>query len=76
MRGTSIDGGLLATGKPLPLWLDGILLESWKAKENSPRNELGVCEVFTCHYLVQILFGCFGLNRVNLEQKGKELQPA
>lgn len=69
MRGTSVDGGLLAPGKLLPLRLDGILLESWKAKGNSPRNELGLCEVFTCHYLVQILFGCFGLNRVKYGAK-------
>lgn len=76
MGETSTEGGLLASAKPLPLWLDGIMLESWKAEENSPGNKLGVCEVFTRHYLIQILLGCFGLKRVNFEQKRKEIQPA
>lgn len=47
MGETSADGGLLAPAAPLPLRLDGTLLESWKAEENSPGNQRGVCEVFT-----------------------------
>jgi len=40
-----------------------------ESSENSPGNELGVCEVFACRCCVQILFGCFGLSRVNPEQE-------
>lgn len=76
MGETSTEGGLWAKVKLLLLWSDGILFESWKAEESSPGNQHGACELFTGHYLIRILLGCFGLNRVNFEQKGKELQPA
>lgn len=70
-------GGPLALAKPLPPRLVGWdsigILES---RENSPGNKLGLCKALTRHCLIQILWGCFGLSRVNFEQKGKELQPA
>lgn len=61
-----MEGRLSVPPTHLPLWLDGVLLESWKA-ENSLGNQLGVCEVFTRCYLIQILLGCFGLSGVNFE---------
>lgn len=40
-----------------------------ESSENSPGNELGVCEAFAHRCSVQILFGCFGPSRVNPEQE-------
>lgn len=47
-----------------------------ESKESSPGNILGLCKVLPRSCLIQILCGCFGLRRVNFEQKGQELQPA
>lgn len=70
---TSMEGRLSAPTMHLLLWLDGVLLESWKA-ENSPGNQLGMCE------LTAISFGFFwaalGSVGLILSEKGKGPLPA
>lgn len=47
-----------------------------ESRENSPGNKRSVQGLHSPRCLIRILLGCFGLSRVNFEQKGKELQPA
>lgn len=73
---TSMEGELLAPAKPWPPRLDGILLESWKAAETPRETTLECARSSLATVSFRFFGGCFGLSRVNSEQKGKGLQPA